>query len=67
VLPRHTVKSAVSFLPVSFSADHADAVSRIRNFFCANSLTAASAREKSKIDAGATSPFKLAVEVSIAM
>jgi hypothetical protein len=36
-------------------------------FFCANSLAASAASEKSKIDAGATSPFKLAVEVSIAM
>jgi hypothetical protein len=39
----------------------------LRYFFCAHSLAAASASEKSKIDAGATSPFKLAVEVSIAM
>ena len=36
-------------------------------FFCANSLAASAAREKSKIDPAATSPFKLAVELSIAM
>src|SRR5439155_24803132 len=39
----------------------------LRYFFCANSLAASAAREKSKIDPAATSPFKLAVEVSIAM
>ena len=49
----------------NFWAFHESAV--LRYFFCANSLAATSAREKSKIDAGATSPFKLAVEVSIAM
>jgi hypothetical protein len=36
-------------------------------FFCANSLAASAAREKSKIDPAATSAFKLAVELSIAM
>jgi len=39
----------------------------LRYFFCANSLAASAAREKSKIDPAATSPFKLAVELSIAM
>jgi hypothetical protein len=39
----------------------------LRYFFCANSLAAAAVREKSKIDPAATSPFKLAVELSIAM
>jgi hypothetical protein len=39
----------------------------LRYFFCANSLAASAAREKSKIDPTATSPFKLAVELSIAM
>jgi hypothetical protein len=36
----------------------------LRYFFCANSLAASAAREKSKIDAAGTSPFKLAVEAT---
>jgi hypothetical protein len=34
----------------------------LRYFFCANSLAASAAREKSKIDPAATSLFKLAVD-----
>ena len=37
----------------------------LRYFFCANSLAASAAMEKSKIDPAATPPFKLAVAPSI--
>jgi hypothetical protein len=39
----------------------------LRDSLCANSLAASAARKKSKIDPAATSPFKLAVELSIAI
>jgi hypothetical protein len=58
---RKPVSKADANLILTFSTN-AKPLLPLRYFFCANSLAASVAREKSKIDPAATYPFKLAVD-----